>query len=235
MPHRRIPSLQARWFFQFSRRTLSTAITEWLHRRKEAIGILMRVEQNVFVAAIDVVVRYVRKASIATDQADFKRALERIIEVPSLDAQVLFHFVAGAGAAALNLHAGFNWGPDGRPSVTVFTDGISVHIDRNFSTRQRVKCTKVGCPNSFEGKKSSNLYCSDRCADYVTTNKRRSKIRLLKQAERVWMKLPWSSRRNEDHWEWIVKWIRLRSKGAFKIELIWGQERTYESESGDHP
>jgi hypothetical protein len=216
---------------------VTPAISAWLRRRKDVILALMTVERDVFLGAIDAVVRYPRKTDIGADEVAFKRALERFIDVSNLDAQVLFQFLAGAGMAPY-LHAGFNWGPEGRPAVTVFTDspmeaiGISIHIDRNFSARQWVECAKASCPNSFERKKSSERYCSDRCADYVTTNKRRSKIKLLKQADQAWEELPWAKRKSQNHLQWVAKWVRRQSQGGFKIQPTWARSELTKEKEG---
>jgi hypothetical protein len=208
---------------------VTPAITTWLRLRKDVIGLLMTVERNEFLAAVDAVSRYPRKTDIAADEVDFKRALERIMDVSNLDAQVLFDFLIGTGMAPY-LNAGFNWGPRGRATVTVFTDspieaiGISIHIDRNFSVRQWIKCARAGCSNTFEREKSSYRYCSDKCADYCTTNERRAKIKLLKQANIAWKKLPRDERKCQNHWQWIAEWVGRQSGDAYKVTPAWAKK-----------
>jgi len=92
--------------------------------------------------------------------------------------------------------------------------------------RQWIKCARAGCSNTFERVKSSYRYCSDKCADYCTTNERRAKIKLLKQANTDWKKLPRDERKYQDHWQWIAEWVGRQSGDAYKVKPAWAKNNS---------
>jgi hypothetical protein len=201
---------------------ITTQMTTWLRRRRDVVAWLMTLERDVFQSAITRARTYRGKIVFEPAQKTFKHALGA---PDALDARTTHAFLVGAGLAP-NLHASFFWGPKGRPCVVVDTDspmeaiGLSIHIDQNYSVRRWTTCAR--CGSGFERAKTTDRFCSNRCADYVTTNQRRNKIKALAQATEAWAALPRTKRRGKDRWQWIAKHAGAKAKA--EISPAWAKQ-----------
>jgi predicted nucleic acid-binding Zn ribbon protein len=135
------------------------------------------------------------------------------------------------------LFANFGWDSDGIPLVVVNAEtplqaiGLSVHVDKNFSVRQWVTC--VSCGTGYEKQRGDGKFCSPRCKNYFTTNTRRRKIKLLRQAMSAWNEKPDKSSAG-DRWAWIAQWVNKQPKDGLGLRPItpdWAKKILKQSET----
>ncbi len=143
-----------------------------------------------------------------------------------LDPWMLNQYLMGTGIAP-RLLAHFRWDENGTPIVGASVQspleaiGLSVHIDRNFFVRQWIICANDKCKKGFERDRGSGKFCSERCKNYVLTNRRRSKVRALREAEKAWTELPSADKRKHNRWAWIANNASKGLGGELKIDAAW--------------
>jgi hypothetical protein len=156
---------------------------------------------------------------------DFMRRLGAPLD---LDPMTLAECLIGAGVSP-KLLALFYWDHEGVPRVAVPVRSpidaivLSVHIDRSFSARRWAVCAR--CNTGFEQKKISERFCSKHCRNDFNTNHRRRKLQLLEQAHSAWTMLPREKRKSDKRWEWVVAWVRRKTKGEIVVESSWAKHQ----------
>jgi hypothetical protein len=144
-----------------------------------------------------------------------------------LDANTLGLALRGTAISEAAL-AHFSWDDDGTPLVVAHADSpiaaicLSIHIDRNFSSRRWVQC--VRCGKWLDQIRGRDRFCSKKCRNYVTTTGRRTKIKTLAVAEQAWRSLPAQKRKGHDRWQWIADWTKRKSKGKCEVEPLWAKQ-----------
>jgi hypothetical protein len=144
-----------------------------------------------------------------------------------LDANVLGLALRGT-AVSEAARAHFYWDAEGRPLVIAHADSpiaaicLSIHIDRNFSSRRWVQCFR--CGNWLDQIRGRDRFCSKKCRNYVTTTERRNKIKTLAEAERAWHALPELKRKGDKRWPWIAEWAKQKSEGKCEVEPSWAKQ-----------
>lgn len=144
-----------------------------------------------------------------------------------LDADVLSLALRGTTISEA-ARAHFLWDDDGRPWVVAHADSpiaaicISIHIDRNFSSRSWVRC--IRCGKWLEKIRGRDRFCSKGCRNYYTTAERRKKIKLLAKGVQEWEKLPARRREEHDRSRWIAAWAKRKSHGRIAIEPSWAKQ-----------
>ncbi|WP_150133183.1 hypothetical protein [Acidisarcina polymorpha] len=156
---------------------------------------------------------------------DPAREFIKEVKAPShLDPETLGLALRGTGTSEV-MRGKFSWDSSGSPHVVAEVDSpmaavcISIHLDRNFSSRGWVQC--VRCSKWLDKVRGRDRFCSSRCRNYVTTTARRGKIRLLKQAAQQWEKLTPKSQSGLDRWQWIAEWVTRKSKSEAEVEANW--------------
>ena len=212
---------------------VSSNIRAWIRSRRDVVSWLMRMDHPRFVRAIGAawdlagdeqacLKAYAEAAGRGKQPPRLKQpAAEfmRTLRAPRrLDLRALADFLLGVGYA-LSLSALFHWDRRGWPEVTARIGspmeaiGLSVQIDRNFSSRRWVRCAQ--CGNGFERKKGSDRFCSSRCRNYFNTTHRRRTIRLLRAGEEAWKATTVGKRGKGGRVKWIASWIGAKDKGRY--------------------
>jgi hypothetical protein len=146
---------------------------------------------------------------------------------PDLNAQVLGLALRGT-AISEALLARFVWDDDGKPTVIASAGSpiealcMSIHIDRNFSSRGWVQCAQ--CSKWLDQIRGRDRFCSKECRNYFTTLERRKKINILAEGERTWRTLPTEMKKSRDRWQWIVAWAKRKSKGKCGVARSWAKK-----------
>ena len=128
----------------------------------------------------------------------------------------------------------FYWDDDGRPGVIVRADSpiaaicLSIHFDRNFSSRSWTQCDR--CGKWLDQIRGRDRYCSKKCRNYCTTKHRRTKLKLLKQGANAWEGSPVSNR-NADECQWIATWMRRQSRGRVQVDRSWVAQQLLSSKA----
>jgi hypothetical protein len=131
--------------------------------------------------------------------------------------------------------AHFTWDDDGRPGVVIIAHWpivaicLSIHIDRNFSSRNWVQC--IRCGSWLEQIRGRDRFCSKRCRNFYTTTERRKKIKLLAESAQAWKELSAAERRGQNRWQWIAVWAEQKSQGKIAIEPAWARQEIANAES----
>jgi hypothetical protein len=228
---------------------VAAGIVSWLQRSRDAIAWLMSLSQPRFRAATRAAhaffedqrsvqgmkarARFERRPTPAVSATrGFESALKTLRGKKGLDLKTLETFLMGAGRSP-KLPALFEWDRDGQPSVTVHVNTpmealiLSVHADKNFSVRRLVWCQN--CGQGFEQAKRVGAFCSSHCRNNYITNRRRRKVRLVRDGAEAWQQLSAGRRAKLDRAEWIAQWAektwrRETPKAkAIKIQPSWVQ------------
>ncbi len=168
---------------------------------------------------------------------DPAKAFLEDLRAPNLDANVLGLALRGTGVSeGLPVH--LYWDSKGFPAIAARCGSplealcISIHIDRNFSQRQAVKC--VQCGKWFDPIRGRDRFCSARCRNFFLTTERRKKISLVKQAAQDWTVLPTHKKANRDRAEWIVAQVSKQTAGEYALEPSWVRKVLGTSASKSH-
>ena len=214
------------------------AVLKILKQHQDAIAWLMKLEPEAFKKAIRAAHEFYNEqrevwgaridaGSVLPNLVPPDKTFRRAVRSPSqLDPELLKAYLMGTGRAPLLL-ANFRWDSNGIPLVVVNVldpleaIGLSIHIDRNFSVRQWDTCAKCGI--GYERQRGDGRFCSLRCKNYVATNTRRQKIKLLQQAVDAWSEKP-DKASARDRWAWIAQWVKQQSEGEFNVEPDWAKK-----------
>jgi hypothetical protein len=221
---------------------VTPGIRQWLKRYRDVFAWLMTLSDQQFQQAIreareffanqsetsrteiEGILYQGKKPKLKEPRAMF---LKETGERPDLDADTLGLALRGTAISEAAL-AHFYWDDDGTPLVVAHADApiaaicLSIHIDRNFSSRRWVQC--VRCGNWLDQIRGRDRFCSKKCRNYVTTTERRKKIEMLAEAEQAWRATPARKRKGRDHWQWIAVWAERKSKGKCDVEPSWAKQ-----------
>ncbi|MGA3128998.1 MAG: hypothetical protein ABSD13_20080 [Candidatus Korobacteraceae bacterium] len=122
----------------------------------------------------------------------------------------------------------FSWDCEGRPAIIVYADSpieaicLSIHIDRNLSSRAWVRCAR--CGQWLDQIRGRDRFCTKKCRNYVTTTERRNKIKLLVQGRQAWETLPPGKKKRHDCWQWIAAWAKRKSGSKVEVDPSWAKQ-----------
>jgi len=192
------------------RDVVSPEILRWVSICKDVIAWLMGLDRGYFADAVRIAQK--SRANILSPKGQ-RKFVEEVSAPIQLEVLTLHRFLAGFGSAPA-LHAFFFWDAEGEASVAVDVSSpmealaVSVHVDRSFTARRWASCRL--CGSRFEQKKSTDLYCSEKCKNNFITTRRRQKISLLRQGDTAWRALPRVKHKRLDRQEWILQWAQRR-------------------------
>ena len=238
-----VPKIGEQVGLEWMAEQVTPEIRNFLCKCRNAIAWLMTLPRNKFSKAIDAAWQLIedqrdvigvnidatagllgdKRPKLRNPCLDFARALN----IPSnLEPEILKGFLLGAGSAP-NVHALFHWDRHGKPFLTIHADspmdaiGLSVHIDKNFTAvREWVSC--ANCGKGFEQDRSKDRFCGSKCKNYYTTNARRKKIRVVKDADQAWNAMPAGKRRGRRRWQWIANYAKRR--GKVDVDPAWAKQ-----------
>lgn len=219
-------------------------IRQWIERYRDVFAWLMSVDEKLFREAIK------RAKKFALNESETNRTKARVIlsegkspklkdpgqaflretNAPAnLHPQTLGLALRGTATSEV-VRARFLWDYDGRPGVIAYADSpidaicLSIHIDRNFSSRRWVQCTH--CGKWLEQVRGRDHFCSAKCRDFFNTSERRKRIGFVVQGVGEWAALPKAKRAGCDRWKWIAQWATKKSveQSGKQIDASWAKE-----------
>ena len=220
---------------------VTPGIQQWLKDYRDVFAWLMTIEEAQFRKSIKAAREYFADV-LATDEAVIRKiqsgqrppklkdpAMTFLKEVgaPEVDPKILGLALRGT-AISETAPARFFWDDDGKPSVAISADWpiaaicLSIHIDRNFSSRSWAKCER--CGRWLEQIRGRDRFCSKKCRNYFTTTARREKLRQLRASMHAWEQLAAKTRLGHDRWQWIARHVKRESKSLTEIDPLWAKQ-----------